>query len=216
MSESPGMNGQWVGTYDGSTNGAIVVNVDEQGSNFIGEAYLVDNNPAVPALVAFFTIANKERKFHFRTDSIQWFDPKAFNSFGGFIGLEAIAARYPKDTAFSTFADVDGACDKDNLTLSWKTDIGTAGTCVLPRTVADKPSELKTQNLNWGDYRGYISTLTPRRHLFRGQSAPFRLRTSFHRSGRAHLNRIPKRRHSNAAQASQRAHETSLQPPNSG
>jgi len=33
MSESGGLNGQWVGTYAGSTEGTIVVNIDEQEMN---------------------------------------------------------------------------------------------------------------------------------------------------------------------------------------
>jgi hypothetical protein len=187
MSESPKANGQWTGTYDGSNSGTIIVNVDERGPDYVGEAFLVSQNPSEPPLVAFFTIANKESKFHFRTGSIQWFDPSAFNGFGGFVSKEAIASRSSKDTVFSEYAEADGTFDHDKLTLTWETDTGTKGKCVLPRTAAGKPSELETKQLSWPEYREYVSTLTPRRNLFRGQNGPFRLRTSFHRSGRAHL-----------------------------
>jgi hypothetical protein len=190
MGSSDGLNGQWVGTYAGSTKGTIVVNIDEQELNYVGEAYLIDDNRAAPALVAFFMTPNKERKFRFRTDLISWFDGGAAGGFGGFVEPEAIAAKFPQGTAFSKYADAEGACDNDTLTLSWNTDVGTSGKCVLPRSVANKPSEVQALDLSWVDYKEYVSALTPKRHLFRGQIAPFRLRTSFHRSGRAHLHRF--------------------------
>jgi hypothetical protein len=121
---------------------------------------------------------------------VWWFDGRAAGGFGGFVEQDAIAANYPKGIAFSKYADVEGACDHDTLTLSWITDIGTSGRSVLPRSVANKPSELQARDLGWADYKEYVSTLTAKRHLFRGQIEPFRLRTSFHRSGRAHLHRF--------------------------
>jgi len=151
---------------------------------------LVDDNAAAPALVAFFTTANGERKSRFRTDLIQWFDAGAAGGFGGFVGPDVIASKYPQGTAFSKYADVEGAFDNDTLTLAWNTDIGTSGKCSLPRSVANKPSELRALDLNWVAYKEYVSGVTPKQHLFRGQIAPFRLRTSFHRSGRAHLHQF--------------------------
>jgi len=190
MSEPDGLNGQWVGTYAGSTTGTIVINIDEQPQNCVGEAFLVDDNRTAPALVAFFTTPKKENQFHFRTDLINWFDATALGGFGGFVARELIAPKYPQDTAFSKYADVEAAWDKDALSLSWSTDIGTTGKCMLPRSAAGRPSELVARSLNWSEYKEYVSSLTTKRHLFRGQTAPFRLRTSFHRSGRAHLHRF--------------------------
>jgi len=34
MGSSDGLNGQWVGTYTGSSKGDIIVNVDEHESNY--------------------------------------------------------------------------------------------------------------------------------------------------------------------------------------
>ena len=76
------------------------------------------------------------------------------------------------------------------MRLSWKTDIGTTGACELPRSKAGTTSELSMESKSWNEFKDYVSGLTSKRYLFRGQKAPFRLRTSFHRSGRAHLHRF--------------------------
>jgi len=203
MRESEGLRGQWVGTYEGSVNGAIVINIDEEELNCAGEAYLVHEN-AAPHMLVYFTTANKDLKFRFRTSHILWFDSTASGGFGGFVSLDEIAAKF-QGAAFSKYADVEGECKNDTLTLSWNTDIGTSGKCVLPRSEADKPSTLQSMDLNWAGYKEHVSALTTTRSLFRGQHAPFRKVTAstVYRTG-----------HSDAAQAPQRTNKTFFQSPN--
>jgi hypothetical protein len=74
--------------------------------------------------------------------------------------------------------------------LSWKTDIGATGNCVLPRSKAGAASDLHATQSNWGDFKEYVSGLGGKRFLFRGQKDARRLRTSFHRTGRADLVRF--------------------------
>jgi len=66
------------------------------------------------------------------------------------------------------------------------------GTCTLPRSKADQPSDLVPLKLNknWEAYKQYVAGLESRRFLFRGQNKQLRLRTSFHRAGRADLARF--------------------------
>jgi hypothetical protein len=182
--DTSGFSGQWVGKFVGSSSGSIVVNVDDRGERYDVEAYLSPLDG--PSLVAFLSIPNKEHKFHVRTDFIEWHDA----STGLFVNQETIAAKFPAGSLFSKYADVDGTFEKDNLTLAWTTDIGTNGNCALPRSKAAEPSELETKNMEWDSYKDYVSGITSKRYLFRGQDGPFRLRTSFHRTGRAHLRRF--------------------------
>jgi hypothetical protein len=60
----------------------------------------------------------------------------------------------------------------------------------LPRSKADKPSELPVEELDWERYKAYVAGLEGKRYLFRGQNQRWRLRTSFHRKGRADVNRF--------------------------
>lgn len=78
----------------------------------------------------------------------------------------------------------------ERLSLSWTTDLGVTGKCELPRSKAGEPSELKSSTQNWSGFKEYVAGLSGKRYLFRGQGSARRLRTSFHRTGRADLVRF--------------------------
>ncbi len=183
------LNGQWIGTYTGTTGGVIIVNIDERELNYQGVAYLLaDDSKTFPASAAYFRTPNKDAQFQFRTDSILPIDPAS-----GYIApWEQIKDQYPQIAGFSQYADVTGSWTKDSLTLSWISNLGTAGNCVLPRSKAEQPSELIAVEKDWGAYKEYVANLAARQFLFRGQTDQWRLRTSFHRSGRADLERFLK------------------------
>lgn len=46
------MNGQWIGRYDGSRRGQIIVNIDERQSFFEGVASIIDDDQTAPSAVA--------------------------------------------------------------------------------------------------------------------------------------------------------------------
>ena len=179
------MKGQWIGNYTGSSPGMIIVNVDERSTHYQGVAYLHESNPAIPSTAASFKTSKKERSFRFRTDVILPINPGT-----GLVDLwDNIEQLYP-GAGVSVHADVEGSWDEARLTLRWNTDAGVTGTCELPRSKAEQPSELAALGKQWSDYKAYVATLEGRRYLFRGQNGPWRLRTSFHRSGRANLARF--------------------------
>jgi len=180
------MKGQWIGSYTGSTTGTIIVNIDERSSHYQGVAYLNESDRAVPSTAAFFRTENKEKDFQCRTGLILPIDPLS----GTTAPWDGVKRHYPENMAVSKYADVTGSWGNDSLTLSWTTDIGATGTSVLPRSMADKPSELVALNKEWRAYQEYVASLEGRRYLFRGQNRPWRLRTSFHRAGRADLTRF--------------------------
>ena len=94
---------------------------------------------------------------------------------------DLIKDKYP-NLVFSRYADVTISLDKGALTLSWKTDLGGTGNCVLPPSKAGEPSKLNATKSDWGDFKKYVSGLSGKRFLFRGQKDARRLRTSFHRT----------------------------------
>ena len=180
------MNGQWLGSFSGSTTGSIIVNIDERQECYEGTANLIEDDRALPDSFVSFRTANKEPKFQFRTDVILALDPKT----GAGLSLEDLKQRLGKDQVFSKYADVSGTVDHESLALPWVTDTGVEGKCTLPRSKADQPSELVPLEKNWAEFREYVSELKESRLLFRGQNSQWRLRTSFHRSGRADLTRF--------------------------
>jgi hypothetical protein len=128
----------------------------------------------------------KDAAFQLRTLWIAAIDPGS----GNLVPFESIKGHFPANAAVSQYADVSGSWDKDQLRLSWTTDTGLTGSCELSRSKADNPSELVALNKDWDEYKGYVSTLKPGRYLFRGQNGTWRLRTSFHRTGRTNLSRF--------------------------
>ena len=167
----------------GASSGRIHVNIDEAESNYHGVAYLFDNDPLLPPTVAYFSTPNKERDFSFRTELIQAIDGASLQA----VPWENVKDKYPQGTTFAKHADVQGSFDRNALTLLWVTDVGGSGNCILPRSKADQPSELVPLDLDWGTYKEHGIDLASTRPLFRGQSKPWRLRTPYHRRGRANL-----------------------------
>ncbi len=185
MSESDRLSGQWYGTFSGSSDGTITVNIDEMASNYRGQAYLCDSDANLPGSAVAFTIPSKDKQFTLRTDWILALDRPS----GEPIPLQNLAAKYP-GVAAPRYADVKGSLENDALKLSWSTDLGTAHTCTLPRSKASQPSELPVSEEHWGAYKERRALDLHKRYLFRGQNRPWRLRTSFHRTGRADLQRF--------------------------
>lgn len=180
------MKGQWIGSYSGSNTGLIIVNIDERPSYYEGVAYLNESNNALPSTAAFFKTPNKGDQFKFRTDYLSPINPTT----GITDSLDRVMNFYGKDVVVPKYADVTGTWSKEVLTLSWTTDIGTHGSCVLPCSKATQPSELIPVISDWDGFRSAIAKMNGRRFLFRGQNQPWRLRTSFHRAGRFNLNRF--------------------------
>jgi FRG domain len=182
------MNGQWLGTYGGPAEGVVILNVDERESSYQGVAYLLPNDyKTFPASAAYFQTKDKVvSQFQFRTNSIYAVDPISFAQ----QRWESVKAHYPDNIAFSLYADVVGSVDAKTLTLSWKTDLDATGGCSLPRSRAAEPSELVPLVKDWGTFKEYVDSLKTKRFLFRGQDGPWRLRTSFHRTGRADIGRF--------------------------
>lgn len=184
MNNNEKMNGQWIGSFtDLGKGGHIHVNIDETESNYRGVAYLWPFDPQFPPAAAHFTTQDKQREFSFRTQAIEAIDRDTADA----VPWETIRAKYPEGTTFSKYADVRGSFDRNSLTLSWTTDIGATGSCLLPRSKAEQPSEIVPLEQDWNTYKEYGIRLASQRPLFRGQNKPWRLRTPFHRTGRADL-----------------------------
>lgn len=90
----------------------------------------------------------------------------------------------------SQVADARGTWDSDTLKISWTTDIGISGEATLPRSKAAAESELMAVEKDWSAFKDYVAELEGRHFLFRGQNKPWRLRTAFHRAGRADVLRF--------------------------
>lgn len=180
------MNGQWNGSYEGSGAGKITVDVDDNKSFFLGTAVVTPDEQKLPISIIGFATRDKENNFRFHTDNIVPCDRFT----GDVRPWDEIKARYPENVLLPKSADVTGIWNETSLALSWRTDIETHGRCELPRSKADQASELLASKMNWDEFKEHVSAFRGQRNLYRGQKAQWRLRTTFHRSGRADLVRF--------------------------
>ena len=183
------MRGQWLGTYSGTNTGTAIVDIDDMSNSFRGYAYLYDNNPALPNIRADINISKPPGNTLQARLPLLCIDRNT----GVFTPWTAIASNYPHGTQFPTYADVQMSWTLTQLTASWVTDINTSALMTLPVTQAAAPSTyvpLATVT-NWAQFKQFAYGLEPDRYIFRGhENSNWRLRTSFHRAGRANLERF--------------------------
>jgi FRG domain len=179
------MKGQWIGTYAGTDQGRITVELDETQSNYVGWAYLygstIGNNSIVAAKIS---TVDKSHVQNIGIHDIRTVD----RSNGSLMQHSDTATNYP-GVKFPTSADVSLKLSDGYLYLEWTTDILTNGKARLPKSKAEQVSELASKKLSsWNEFKQEVSRLPIRHNIFRGhRDSRWRLQTSFHRSGRADL-----------------------------
>lgn len=178
------MKGQWLGEFKGSSSGKIILNIDEMPSHFQGVAYVLQDDPAIPNSAAFFKTRNKHNSFEFFTSAIQPINPLTDTP----DGWGTLKNLYPQ-ASMSNWAFAKGARSEKFMVLSWITD-QTVGTAQLLLSAADRPSDIESKKFTWDEFKNYISSLETKKLLFRGQNKAWRLRTSFHRTGRTDVQRF--------------------------
>ena len=88
-------------------------------------------------------------------------------------------------------AEVEYEWDDKQLSIKWKTDVGTFGSAEIPRSEAEQPSTSEPLTIKtWKEFKEYVAALEPYRYIFRGQPGTWRLRTRFHRTGRGDMRRF--------------------------
>jgi hypothetical protein len=180
------MNGQWMGGYTGTGTGRLLINVDDCGSHFEGVAYVSPDGNDIPRSGVSFRTTDKNRDFQLVTRDFWALHPLT----GDPVAPEELKNFYPAGFSVANQIEVAGRWDESHLGVSWRSDIGSSGHSDLPRSRATQPSELQARPMKWGEFKAYVADLAGKRHLFRGQCAPWRLRTAFHRTGRADLRRF--------------------------
>jgi hypothetical protein len=183
------MRGQWLGNFTGTSTGYIITNIDETEDRFLGRAVLHFNPPLapppapLPITVGSFRTANKNQSGSFLAD-VTHFDPQTQSS----LTSQQLGATYPGYT-FPNTATVTYSFTPAQLQIAWSTNIGTTGQATLPASQAAAPSSYVAQKMTWLQFKQHVDTLPYRKRIFRGQDGPYRLRTAYHRRGRADLQR---------------------------
>lgn len=173
------MKGQWIGSYGGSVDGQIMVNIDEAEECFKIVAYIIPNNVKIPASVAYIGTEGKspEQKI---TAYINPVNPKT-----GFQSEWSVVKEfYDDDVIHSDTSEVELKLDDKKLYINSVSNIGVKLTCVLEKPNESNDSKIVGEPKSWNEFKELISSMESSKYLFRGQKEPWRLRTTFHRGER--------------------------------
>ena len=173
------MKGQWIGTYQGSVDGKIMVNVDEVEDHYEVVAYINPTEKGIPVSVAYVVTDNKrpEQQVVAYVDPV---DPRT----GFQCKWDEIKNLYAEGVSHSEKADVTLSLIGGKLHIDSISDIGVRLSSILAKPSEEDESKIPGQKMSWSDFKSFISEISKSEYLFRGQKKPWRLRTSFHRRGR--------------------------------
>ena len=177
-------SGQWLGHSEGDPPGRMLLDLDLDNTTgaSLGIAYLFSPDPiAIPSSFADVKFDSDATTFSVKST------PRPFDARIGRILTAFDLQSHFKEVQFSDNVTIHLTRRSDDaLGVSWSTSIGTAGSGELVRSrlgkTSDRPSEPSV--VTWNDFKKHVSELNFRDFIFRGQSHPFPLQTTFHRSKR--------------------------------
>ena len=177
------MRGQWLGRYEGSYDGQLMLNIDEVDDHFEGIAYLVPLPQNIPITVAYIKTENKASDSSVVADTFP-IDPRTLYQ----VNWEQIKALYPEGTSHASKAKVSLRILNEKLVIEANSDNGVQLNATLDRQPKTTESKIVGQKMSWSDFKSHAATLSNSNFLFRGQQKDWKLCTSFHRRGRYRMN----------------------------
>lgn len=179
------MKGQWIGTYQGSVEGRLMINVDEVDNHYEAVVYAIPSDKHIPSSVAYIVTKNKNIKQKV-TAYINPVDPRN----GYQCEWEDIKSLYPEGVTHSNEAEVALSINNKKLHVNAVSDIGVTLKSTLTKPTHNKKSKITSKKMSWKQFKAHVSRISKSKYIFRGQKEPWRLRTSFHRGGRYRINKF--------------------------
>lgn len=179
------MDGQWIGKFTGTNQGTAMINIDDCGDHYEGNAFIIDEIGA-PNFLASIRTKDKNPLQHLELPLFP-LHPNEVRP----LAPHEIAQAFPSvdvpNSASVKFEIKDGSLD-----VEWTTPVGTFGKATFPKSKADEPSEYVAEAgvATWDEFKRFAIRQPTGQFIFRGQSRPFRLRTSFHRTARKDMFRF--------------------------
>lgn len=176
----PPVTGQWTGPLSGETPALGVLELEQHGGVIIGTAFMYPHDVNVVPVAVRFSFEPPLSSHQFSGLRVLPFSP----DLGAVITRQQMKDAYP----------ISEVSDLANLTLTFVGDSVFAffdtpltkgfGNLTKGHT---QPSRLTSIPMSWDEFKNASTTWEKDRFVYRGQSASWRLRTSFHRTWRKNL-----------------------------
>lgn len=178
------MDGQWIGRYTGTNNGLAVLDVDDEGTHFLGSAIAFDDDVGMPGTIIELNTADRADDQAIETSSLAFIKPGTATV----ATAQQIASEHP-GLILPSSVKIQLKRIGSSIHVDWTTNIATKGEGELVGSECEKPSSLVPNSsvISWEEFKHYAFGLDQSRYIFRGQDCSKRLRTSFHRSRRKDL-----------------------------
>ena len=180
------MRGQWLGTYKGVQEnqpdqlGRLVINVDQEPDHLFGICFLLpEDNKKLPPIEVRFTAEDKSGQIKILWKQIQPVHPEN----GIPVSWDVIANRYP-GAGVAKDADISIRVAENELEIEAVTDMKVQFKGKATRKAYSTESQINAETVTWNEFKQKVAPKVSKRMLFRGQSEPWKLRSSFHRRKR--------------------------------
>lgn len=183
------MQGQWLGEFDDELSGTVRLELEERQGRSVGNAYLFystkDNLPGFMFSVDIgldAPISTEVTTVYLHSD-------------GGIMTQDArqraeasLAERFGEAHIPATL-QVEFEADGDDIIVRYLTAYGQAESIKLIKSSVSTSSELvgRADLQTWDQFRAWAVDRQPRNFIFRGQTSPYKLSTTFHRTWRKNL-----------------------------
>ncbi|MFN3231972.1 MAG: FRG domain-containing protein [Alphaproteobacteria bacterium] len=177
------MKGQWYGWVYGATPGKVLLDLDQVGEVFAGSAYLIPDDHAMPATLAEIRTPDGGLQHDLTVPTVPIHRGRRLP-----MSFQELTAQYPT-VVHAAYANVSLKLIGPELRVSFTAPTGAQGTGRLLPSRATEASEIKPESRlgKTNDLLDLLRSFPKQQYIFRGQSVPKRLRTSFHRRNRYDL-----------------------------
>ncbi|UTW04402.1 FRG domain-containing protein [Amphritea atlantica] len=179
------MEGQWVGVIQGDNSGGLIINIDCIDGKYQGYFLLWEETNEIVSVSADITVVRNENRVSFTGSNIQGIDKYT----GQQLSYMQLEKKFPECILPASINVTADFGDNGYLKGHYKTSIGNSGIVTLcgPNFA---PSIIKVEETSWKKFKEKAWEFKDNSYLYRGQrDNTWRLRTTFHRRGRADLRR---------------------------
>lgn len=177
------LKGQWYGRVLGATPGRVLLDLDQFDGGFIGSAYLIPDDGALPATLAQIRTADCGVEHQLTSSTVPIHPGRRLP-----MSFQELVEQFPT-VSHAPVADISLKLIGSELYVGFVSVTGAQGEGLLQPSRSTEPSDFKSVSpVETVDGVFDLLRSFPQDGLiFRGQSTPKRLRTSFHRMNRYDL-----------------------------
>lgn len=175
--------GQWFGSLVGTSGGFVVLDLDRRANRYTGTALFMPPDASLPHTAALIDTGALGPSLRFSANIFPVHPTERRP-----LTPAELEEAY-RGVAHATVAELTIKAANENIIVSYKTDVSD-GRGELSRFETGSDSTYKADEIcSWREFKNRVDEMRLSDLVWRGQPAPWCLKTSFHRTGRADLRR---------------------------